>query len=142
MPQISIINNALSTQKKFDEILLMAKKEIVAIIPEKATALMCNKSNFQEWGKKGVKTRIMTHITKENKETAQELAKTCEVRQISAGYLGILVVDGEHLLQFKSKPENDKGKGNCESAFYTNDLTYVEGIKSLLEDLWKSAPTP
>jgi HTH-type transcriptional regulator, sugar sensing transcriptional regulator len=127
-----IIHDPILAQKKYIDLLASANKEVLAIVPEKMLVkLSNNRDMLQEWNKKGVKTRILTENM--DKKCEKKLNQFCEIKKVPNEHLSTLIVDNLHLLQFKIGHHTG---GECESAFYTNDLTYVEGAKNLLSNLW------
>ena len=145
-PKTQIISDSKTAKKKYSEILGLAKKDIIMMIPSKTL------TNFQErifsindLKRKSLQIKIMAPITKENLEMAKQLSNFCEIRHISESYLGTTIVDGQHLFQLKI-PKADYGKtgtvSSFENAFYSNDFEYVDRMKNMMDDLWKNACVP
>ena len=87
----------------------------------------------------------MAPITIKNLNTAQQLLNYCEVKHVSEGYLETVIVDGDHLFQFKhliTEQIDDLAKSKFKNSFYTNDIDQVRRIENKLLRIWKSARIP
>ncbi len=142
-PETYVIRGAEGAYKKYVETIDSAKKEIVSITSSNGIIKFWkNAPPMKKPTKKNLIIKIMTTITNENLELAQQLPKYVEVRDIPTDYLGITVVDGKHLFIFKT-PSSTREKLDAlsyfEDTFYTNDLEFVESAKDTLMSIWKSA---
>jgi CBS domain-containing protein/sugar-specific transcriptional regulator TrmB len=142
-PETYVIKDAETAHKKYVEIMNSAKEEIIIMTSAKGL-IRCwkNRQKLKEWTERGISIRIMAPLISENLRAAQQLSKYCAVRHVSMNYLRTTVVDGRHLFQFKTpSPEMEKLETAIyfENTFYTNDLEYVDRMKDMLNDIWKSA---
>jgi sugar-specific transcriptional regulator TrmB len=141
-----VIRDAEAAKKKCDEILNEAAKEILMITSSTGLIDFWRNEYFaKECAERDVSVRIMAPIMSENFEAAQQLLKSFEVRHVTPGYLGTLIVDGRHLFQFRNPLQdqvNPEKMTYYENAFYTNDFEYVEKAKNMLEDIWEKAHIP
>jgi sugar-specific transcriptional regulator TrmB len=145
-PKTQIIDDAETASRKFNETVQAAEKEITMITSSKGLIeIWKNKPLLNQWVQKGVAVKIMAPVTSENIEAVQQLSKQCEVKHIPVGYLGTAIIDGKHLFQLKTTPQ-DYGtfgsKFSFENTFYTNDFEYVEKTRIMLNDVWRNAQTP
>jgi HTH-type transcriptional regulator, sugar sensing transcriptional regulator len=142
-PETRVIKDAEVAQKKYEEIIGSAKKEITGITSSKGVLRFWKKAaSLRAWTGHGLCVRIMAPIIDENLKAAQQLSKYCEVRHVATSYLRTTVVDGKHLFMFKSPPpdqEKLEGSSYFEGMFYTNDIEYVERAKDMLADIWNGA---
>jgi len=145
-PSMNIISDAETAYKKYHGAMHSAEKEIIILTTaEGLISIWKGKSLVMDWTKRGVSVKIMAPITSENLNAAQKLLKSFQVRHVPAGYLGITIVDGQHLFQFKNPPPEEKelrGIMYFENTFYTNDSEYVEKTENMLNSLWKNAQSP
>jgi sugar-specific transcriptional regulator TrmB len=146
MPKTYIISDAETAKGKYDATLGKATKEILMVVSSADLIELCkNKHLVTECTKRGVSVRIMAPITGQNLKAAQQLLEYCEVRHVATGYLGTTIIDGRHLFQFKDPPptqETPEVTQYFENTFYTDDFEYVERMKAMLNDIWKTARAP
>ena len=95
--------------------------------------------SLQGLSQKGVAVRAMFPINDRNLASAISLSKYCKVRDPSIDYLGIALLDRQHLFRFKNVPDE---KSNDPSAYYhdmyyTNEQEQVEKMTEMLEGLWQ-----
>lgn len=142
----SVIADAQTAEKIYDETLQAAKEEIIMITSAKGLVEYWKQIPLiEKWSKSDVSVKIMAPIVRENFEAAKQLSKFCEVRHAPLNYLGSTIVDGKHLFQFKTRSvdqEKLESAPHFENTFYTNDLEYVEKTKNTLNDIWKNALVP
>lgn len=142
-PETCIIRDPKIAHKKFDDTMGSAKKEIIILTSSKGIIRSGkNIQTLKDWTAKGVSIRIMAPITNENLKAAQQLSKYCAVRHVHLSYLRTTVVDGKHLFQFKTPPPDQEkldASSYFENTFYTNDIEYVERIRSMLSEIWNGA---
>jgi CBS domain-containing protein/sugar-specific transcriptional regulator TrmB len=141
-PETYVIKDAETAHTKYVEIMESAKEEITIMTSAKGL-VRCwkNRQKLKEWTERGTSIRIMAPLTSENLRAARQLSRCCAVRHVSMNYLRTTVVDGRHLFQFKTpspEMENLETKIYFENTFYTNDLGYVDRMKDMLSDIWKS----
>ena len=138
-----VINETKLAEKKYFETLQSAKEQI--IIMTSAIGLLNLGKNLpliESIVNNGVSVKIMGSIVSENLTVIQKLMKYCEVRHVPVSYLAATTVDDRHFFQFKiprSLQKNGKSLGLFESAFYTNDVEYVNRMRGMLSDLWDNA---
>jgi sugar-specific transcriptional regulator TrmB len=141
-----VMSNAETARKKYHETLQLAKEEIMLMTTSKGLIEHWkHRSLLEKWLKNGVQIKIMAPIVHENSEAAEQLQKTCPVRHIPENYMVATIVDGKHFFQFKtplSEQETLDSIPNFENTFYTNELEYVEKMKTTLNDIWKNARAP
>jgi len=145
-PKSLIFNDEKTAQKKLQEIVHLAKKEILILTSSsglldlwKSAPFICNKVE------NGVSVKIMAPIVKQNFETAAKLSEFCEIRHVPTNYCETTIVDAKHLFQTNSRglnPIDSEGTACFENIFYSDDLEYVETVKTALNEIWKSARSP
>jgi sugar-specific transcriptional regulator TrmB len=145
-PKTFVISDAEVVKKKYDEILQSAKEEILLLTSSKGLIESWkNLPQLKSWNRRGISVKIMAPVVKENVDAVEQLSKLCTVRHVPIHYWGTTIVDGKHLFQFKT-PSPDQRKleptPRFGKAFYTDDLEWVEMMKSALNDIWRSAQTP
>ena len=87
----------------------------------------------------------MGPIMDENLKVVQDLVKICEVKHVPPNYVGMTIIDGRHLFQFKtpkSGMETLESFSFFENTFYTDDSEYVEKTENVLNDIWEKAHIP
>jgi len=141
-----IIDNAKAAKKIYDSTVYSAKEEIIMLTSSAGLIGLCkNMALLKECAGRGVSIRIMAPITSENLKAAQQLSECSEVRHAPIGYLSTTLVDGQHFFQFKN-PQSDQEESGAlqyfENTFYTTDYEYVYKMKTMLNDIWKSALAP
>jgi len=145
-PKTTIIADAEMAEDKYNRILRSAEKEILLMTNAKDLALLSKRMlPPKELAKRNVIVKIMAPITNENFQSAEKLSEYCAVKHVPINYWRTLIVDGRHLLQFRTpstgleKPESMK---RFENAFYSEDLGYLKMMKTALNDIWKKAQAP
>ena len=144
-PKTIVINDAHIARKNYEEALISAKKEIIAVTSQDGLlALSKNKDLLQVWTQRGVHARILGPITSITQQHAQILMKTCEVRHIPNDYIQTTIMDESHLFEFVSvsKDENSVSGGELRNAFYSNDQEYVGKTLNMLNYVWQTAQVP
>ena len=146
IPKTFVIGDAEIAKKKYNETVQSAKEEILIITSSKGLLeFWKNIPELKEWTERGVSIKIMAPIVNENLEAAKQLSRLCAVRHIPPNYLHTTMVDGKHLFQFKTPPQERQKlepTPHFENTFYTNDLEYIEKTKPMLNDIWKNARAP
>lgn len=141
-----VIAEAKTAEKKYNEILALAKKEIITITSSQGLIEYCKqRALLEKWKQNGVSVKIMASILNENLEVADQLLKCCEVKHVSIDSLETTIVDGKYLFQFNTLyPNQEKLESTprFENTFFTNDREYVEKNRKALTDVWKSANPP
>jgi len=119
LPQkTQIIKDPISAEKKYYKVLNSAKQEILIVTSSKGLMrLLNNNLQLKEWFEKGVIIRVMSPITGENLNIAQQLMDYCEVRHIPVGYLETTIVDSNHLFQFRYSLED---RNLAKTQFFVN----------------------
>jgi sugar-specific transcriptional regulator TrmB len=130
----------------YSKMLQLATEDIILITSSKGLIKYSNQGPLiEKWKNSGVHVKIMAPIVRENAKEVQQLQKTFEVRHIPENYIETTIVDGEHLFQFKTPPmgsETLESIPNLENTLYTNELEYVEKMKTTLNNIWKNATRP
>ncbi len=139
-----IIKDSAIALKKYNNILDSAKMEIFFVTSSEGL-MSLNRENLRikKWFEKGITIKIMSPITTENLNIAQELLEFCEVKHIPLGYLETTIVDGNHLFQFR--PSRNTRKlidTKFENTFYTNDFGYIRKTKKMIDDIWLKTHLP
>ena len=144
-PKTCVMTEEKTAQNYF-EMLQSAEEEITLMTSSKGLVEYCKQRILiEKWKKNGVRVKIMAPIVRENFEAAQQLQKTFAVRHIPENYMVTTIIDGKHLIQFKTPPtgpETIDSIPNYENTFYTNELEYTEKMKNTINDIWKNALTP
>jgi sugar-specific transcriptional regulator TrmB len=144
-PKAFVISDAGALKKKYDEIMQSVKEEIMILTSSKGLIEFGkNMPQLKNWNKKGISVKIMAPVVKENLEALEQLSKFCAVRHVPIPYWGTTIVDGKYLFQFKTpSPEREvESLLRFDNAFYTDDLEWVEMMKTALNDIWRNAQTP
>ncbi len=127
------------------EVLRLAEREIL-MMTSSVGLLNCwkNMLSLKERSEGGVLTKIMAPITSENMQAAQELSRFCTIKHVSTNHLETVIVDGNHLFQFKEPPLQGKplSTDRFNNYFYTNDLATVKKTKDMLDNIWRNAQVP
>lgn len=141
--KVYAISDAETARKKYDETVRAAKEEIMLLTsPKGLIESWKNKAFLKKLTERGVSVKIMAPILRENAKEAEQLSKFCAVRHVPVNYWKTIIVDGRHLLQFRTAspdPEKPETKLFFEGAFYSDDLEYLEVTKNALDDIWKKA---
>jgi sugar-specific transcriptional regulator TrmB len=141
-----IIGDAQVAKNRYDTTLHLAKKEIIMMTSSAGLIGLCkNTELLKELAVRGVSVRIMAPITDENLKAVQQLSECCEIRHVPLGYSITTIVDGQTLFQLKSalSDQEKRDASPCfENMFFTTDYEYLYKIKSMLNNIWKSACAP
>lgn len=141
-----IIKSSMVAKRTYVKELNSAVNKIFFITSEKGLIhLEKNDLILRNMFEKNVDIKIMAPITSINLEPAQRLLDYCEVRHIPIGYLETTIIDDKQLFQFNSlfgHTTNFLEESGYENTLYTNDPTYVDKIKKMLNELWKKTHTP
>ena len=132
-------------EEKCEKALRVAEKDIVMITSAKnLISFWKSKPLLKEWANRGVSVRIMAPITKDNFEAVEQLSKFCEVKHVPSSQVATTVVDGKHLFHFKIPATNqeEKFESSFKTSFFSNDFEYVNSVKDMLDNLWKTAQSP
>jgi sugar-specific transcriptional regulator TrmB len=143
--EIGISTHAANAIMNYVETLRSAKNEIVMMTSsEGLVSSWKNMKSLREQAKRNVFIRIMSPITSENLQAVQQLSEFCEVRHIPRSALGTTIIDGKHLFQFTNPTdqENPDITPYSKNIYYTDNQEYMERIKGMLNDIWKTASAP
>jgi sugar-specific transcriptional regulator TrmB len=147
-PRTYVISDANEAKKKYEEIVQCAEEEIVFMTSSKnLREHLKTHSRLADWTKKGVSVRIMAPIVSDNLEVATKISKICAVKHVPISYPEATIVDGKHYFQFKTLPASKEKHSSAlkfVNTFYTNDIEYVEKMKTMFDEVWKNsyAPSP
>ncbi|TRO45979.1 hypothetical protein E2P65_06535 [Candidatus Bathyarchaeota archaeon] len=145
-PKTQLIKNAERAKNSYYEILDSAKDEILIVTSSSGLIeLSKNQLQLEDWSKRGISIKIMAPIVNENLASVQQLLKWSEVKHIPLGYFESVIIDGQHLFQFRHEIEKQKKPIDLEffeNTFYTNEFNYVQKTKNMLIDLWIKTRTP
>lgn len=138
------INNDDTSPRTYDEIINSAKEEIIKITSAEGLIEPKHTTLMKDAAKRGVTVKIMTPITKETWQTAQELSKYCSIKHAPIGDLEITIVDGKHLIQSKDQQPFD-AKGERIPYFGTHfiyEQNYVKKTRNILDQIWRNEAVP
>ena len=134
-----------SVEKTIDEIISSAQTKITMAISAKSLLFFSKKVfRLKKLETAGIQVRIMAPITRENIGVIQHLPKFCKVRHISETNIETILADGKQLLQFELESDSTQKKSvlSFTNIFYSNDITYVDKIEQMLNNLWTNARSP
>jgi sugar-specific transcriptional regulator TrmB len=145
-PKTCIIADAEIAEKKYNEMLRLAKEEIIMITSSKAL-IECwkNKYILKKQTKNGVSVKIMAPIVCENFEVVEQLSKFCAIKHTPMNSMGTTIVDQKHLFQFNlysSDHEEIESPMHFKNTFYTDDPEYVKKMENMLNGIWKNSLAP
>jgi sugar-specific transcriptional regulator TrmB len=142
-PKVYSISNAETARKKYDEVMQIAKEEIILLTsPEGIIESWKNNALIKKLTERDVSIKIMAPVLRGNLKEAEQLSKFCAVRHVPINYWKTMIVDERYLLQFRASPPDQKKPETellFEEAFYTEDLEYLKLMKKALDDIWKKA---
>jgi hypothetical protein len=126
--------------KQFSERVGKARKEIVEIGPSIDVFRHQGKLTIQDISKGNVRIRAMFPIDVNSVKEAQKLSKWCEIRDPNVNYLGMALIDGEHLFQFNAQMQSANNIDPAiyfKNMFYTTDPAHITKMSEMLEGLWQ-----
>ncbi len=134
------IGNWQRAYEEFGDRMEKAKNEIIQIGPSIDILKHQGKYTIPEVFKRRVKLRAMVPLDADTLRNAQDLSKYCEIRDPNVGYLGMALIDGEHLFQFNVQardPQVIKPSFYFRNTFYTNEPSHIRRASEMLEGLWR-----
>jgi sugar-specific transcriptional regulator TrmB len=139
-----VFPNTKAANKKFEEIINLAEKEIIQLTSVKGLIdIKTILPILKKCADKGVTIRIMAPITSENLVIADKLSKHFEVKHAPVSYLKTTIVDGKYLLQSRATFKDKKTtRPYFDNPYYTNDHEYIENMEKTLNNLWKTCEVP
>jgi sugar-specific transcriptional regulator TrmB len=145
-PKTTLIKDAKTARKKYEEITSSAKRSIYMITSNLGLVeCLKNRTKVVDWVQRGISVKIMAPVTSKNLNTAHQLLKICEVKHVPADYVGTTIVDGKHLFQFKTLSTGKETPSPVlyfQNTFYTNDSEYVEKAENMFNGVWNNAQIP
>jgi len=142
-PKTFVISDAEALEKKYGEVIQSAREEITLLTSSRGLIEHWkNMVQFKNLTKKGIKVKIMAPIVKENWGAMEQLSKFCTIKHVPIHYWGTTIIDGKHLFQFKTPQVELEPTSHFDNAFYTDDVEWVETMKTALNDIWNSAQMP
>jgi len=138
-------NTIESAHNKFEELMGVAKKEIVILTSAGRLSELSRNKCFITLARKGIPIKIMAPIIKQNFEKTDLFFRLCEVRHIAACCCETTIVDGKYLLQINSDGSRTSDNILIDSfadAFYSEDMEHVREMKAALNGIWKHAQPP
>ncbi len=145
-PKTFIIGDALTAEKKYNEIIRSAKEEIVILTSSKGLIEFSkNTMQLNEWTGRGVSVKIMAPIVNENMEIAEQLSETFSVKHVPPKFLKTTVIDGKYLFQFKTidlRKQQIDLSSSFDNTLYTSSPQYVKKMRDMLLELWKNSRPP
>lgn len=140
-----IIEEAEVANAKAIDVMKKAKENITIVTSSDEILLyQKNPSFLKKLAKKGISIKIMAPITRNNLSSCLNLAEFCEVRHISNEYNKTIIVDNNHLFQFKTSNSIGKSKNSqyLNQTVYSSDFEYINKTKKLLLDIWNNSVIP
>jgi hypothetical protein len=145
-PKTIIIPDAGIAQKKYTNIMKMAKEEILAITSsEGLVELSKNLLQINNWQEKGVSLKIMAPIIEGNLEAINILSSFCSIKHVPPNYNQTIIIDGKHLFQSTTSNKRNSlinSPLQFENTFYTTNPEYVQKTKAMLQEIWKNSSHP
>jgi sugar-specific transcriptional regulator TrmB len=146
LPQRTIIIEEFElATAKCDKALREAKESIImATSSEQILQYWKNPSLLKELTKKGVSIKIMAPVSRKNLTACLDLLEFCEIRHVPNEYVKTIIIDRNHLFQFKIIDSREKGNSiqNISQTLYSSDFEYINKTKKMLLDIWKNSVIP
>jgi sugar-specific transcriptional regulator TrmB len=145
-PKTIIMPDAEIVKIKLNNIMKIAKKEILAITSSKGLVEFSkNLLQTKDCTKKSVAVKIMAPITEGNAEVANYLSRLFLVKHVPPNYIQTIIIDGKHL--FQSNASNTRNSMNdpptqFENTVYTTNPEYIQKTKTMLQEIWKISSPP
>ena len=142
--ETQVFPNTMAANKKFEEVLNLAEKEIIQLTSVKGLIDLETKLPLlKKCTEKGITIKIMAPITSENLEIANKLSKHFEVKHAPVSYLKTTIVDGKYLFQSKATFKDKKtARPYFDNPYYTTDHEYIKNMEKTLNNLWKTCEVP
>ena len=140
-----IIEEAEEAQAKAIDAMEKAKENITIVTSsEEILHYQKTPSLLKKLANKGISIKIMAPISRKNLKACLDLAAFCEVRHISNEYNKTIIVDNNHLFQFKIPHSNEKGNNvqYLSQTLYSSDFEYIYKTKKMLLDIWNNSVIP
>ncbi len=143
-PKTYLISDSEIIKKKYDEMKHSSEKEILMLTSSKGLIEQAKGIvQLKKLTDKGITIKIMAPIVKENWEAMEQISKVCGVRHVPLQYWRTTIVDGKHLLQFKTASSSrEEGSIHVDNAFYSDDPEWIETVRTALLNIWTSAQPP
>lgn len=144
-PDTYLIRNSEIIEKKYNEMKHSSQKEILILTSSKDLIEQSKEiSQLKKSTDQGVVIKVMAPIVRENWEAMEQLAKVCEIRHVPLQYWRTIIVDGKHLLQFRTPSSGCKVARltDLESAVYSDDSEWVKTLRTAFLDIWTNAQPP
>jgi len=142
-PRTVVIGDAEIARKKYNEMLGLAKEEILSMTSSEGLIEFAkNMPQLNGLTEKRVTLKIMAPIVGENLEAAKQLSKFCSVKHVPPNYMSTTIIDGKHLFHFKAHIPQEKNletSSQYEDTFYTNNHAYVQKTRAMLNEKWRNA---
>jgi sugar-specific transcriptional regulator TrmB len=141
-PKSVIYKTIESAQKKFEELTIRAKNEMIILTSASRLDEFLKSQAFMSLAKKGISVKIMAPIVRENSQTADVLSRLFEVKHVALNYWETTLVDGKYLLQVNSQALRRKDNDirvSFGNSFYSDDAEAIEETKVALNEIWKNA---
>jgi sugar-specific transcriptional regulator TrmB/CBS domain-containing protein len=134
-----VIKDPEETRAKITQALEAAKDDITIITSSQSINDLLDNDPLHKYCKGSVNCRIMASIDLDNLEPAQKLSKRYHIKHVPISYLTMMVVDNKHLFMFKRSPVSEWGNElfYLADTFYTTDLSSIERVSEMLNDIWK-----
>ena len=140
-----IIEEAEEAQAKAIDTIEKAKESIIIVTSsEELLHYQKTPSLLKKLANQGISIKIMAPISRKNLNACLDLAAFCEVRHISNEYNKTIIVDNNHLFQFKIPHSNEKGNKSqyLNQTLYSSDFDYIDKTKKMLLDIWNNSVIP
>ena len=141
-PRITIYKDGRKSQKKYENMLKSAEKEILIITSTVGiNKLISNIQILRKLVKKAITIKILTSIDFKKIYSIKKLISFCEIRHIPRTNMEITLIDNTHLLQFlfPQAEYNKLGLNFSSILMHTNNLVKVKKTRNIFSSLWKSA---
>ncbi|MCW4045975.1 MAG: CBS domain-containing protein [Candidatus Bathyarchaeota archaeon] len=134
-----VIKDPEEAWAKITQVLGTAKEEVTIITSSQSISSLLDNDPLRKYCKGNIKCRIMASIDIDNLELAQKLSKRYSIKHVPISYLTMMVVDNKHLFMFKRSPVSEWGNElfYLADTFYTTDLSSIERVSEMLNDIWK-----
>lgn len=145
VPQTTIIEDWELASEKCSRAMNQANENIIIVTSsEEVTFYWKNPSLLKELANKGVSIKIMAPISRTNLNACIDLLSFCEIRHVPNEYIKTIIVDKNHLFQFKIPNSNKKTNNaqNNNQTLYSSDVEYIDKTNKMLLDIWKNSARP
>jgi sugar-specific transcriptional regulator TrmB len=139
---VQVTNDLSVISKRFENAFKLAQQKLMILTSAQGLLeLSRDKKGLERAIKQGVSVKIMAPIINQNLATALQLSELCEVKHVSANYnIETLLVDDSTVVQLRHKEVGSAKE--IPNLAYSNNLEYVNLIKSGLNGIWSRSTYP